>query len=116
VRKTLCLLLTSAIVAQAGLPNTPFRPRQYITRSGVARFIVPGKTTKAQCLAEYGAATSGTIMTRPRPSTPVEGLRWVKVYKDPPDLAILTIYFDRKGVAMQYAFRGTGMITNDRIP
>ncbi|MGI9088130.1 MAG: hypothetical protein ACR2HH_10400 [Chthoniobacterales bacterium] len=115
MRKAFWLLLASAIVAQAGLPNTLVGPAQYITRSGVARFIVGGKTTKAQCLAEYGPATSDTLMTKPRPNTPVEGPRWVKVYKGPPDLAILTIYFDRNSVAMGYAFRGTGMITNDYV-
>ena len=75
----------------------------------VEHFIVKGKTTKPEIIAEFGVPTTETVMHSDLPYAPYETIAYSKVYFS--EVAILTIQLDRRGVVTSYTFTGTGPIT-----
>lgn len=104
------LILTNCAAPPAGPPVNR------ITRARVERFLIKGKTTKSQVLAEFGAPSNSTIMNTSTPTItpnaiPYETIAYTKVYSTfPMDVVSLIVQLDRKGVVIGYIFTGQGRV------
>jgi hypothetical protein len=109
------LLAVAVCLASCATPQQPREER--ITRDRVERFIIKGKTTKAEVIAAFGSPANTTIMSTSIPTTtpnaiPYETISYAKVYSSfPMDVVSLIVQLDHKGTVIGYIFTG-----QERVP
>ena len=100
-------------LASCATPPAPAKDER-ITRERVERFIIKGKTTKEQVIAEFGPPANTTIMSMSIPTThpdaiPYETMAYTKVYSIfPTEVISLIIQLDRRGIVIGFIFSGQG--------
>ena len=109
-RITIMLALAACLTSCA----TP-QPEQHekpLTQERVERFIVKGKTTKNEVIAEFGPPSTTTITNMSLPATvssavPYETLSYSKVNSMfPVHVSTLLVQLDRRGIVVGYIFSG----------
>jgi hypothetical protein len=102
----LALFLTNCAAPQSESPNAE------ITRERVERFLIKGKTTKEQVIAEFGPPASTTLTNMALPNSvastvPYETLGYSKIYSTfPVHVVTLMVQLDRRGGVIGYIFSG----------
>lgn len=85
------------------------QPLRVLNRERVEKFIIKGKTTKSQVIAEFGWPKSSTITATDLRNGAHEILTYSEIYFT--GSAILMVYVDRAGIVTNYIFSGSGVIT-----
>ncbi len=111
------ILITLALAASlTSCATPPVQQEAHITRERVERFMVKGKTTKAEVIAEFGEPANSTIMNTSIPTTnpkaiPYETIAYTKVYSVfPMNSVSLIVQFDRAGIVIGYIFTGQNRV------
>lgn len=107
------ILISAALAAcltSCAAPEVPKENR--ITQERVEGFIVKGKTTKEQVIAEFGPPSTTTITSMSIPTThpeaiPYETMGYSKIYsRFPVQVVVLMVQLDRRGTVIGYIFSG----------
>jgi hypothetical protein len=107
--KTITLYIMIALLIGCATQPAPVEQIKFLTRDRVERFMVKGKTTKAQVIAEFGWPSTTTVSSSDQPGVPYEILTYTKVYFTA--TAVLMVYINRAGVVTNYIFSGSGALT-----
>jgi hypothetical protein len=114
--KLLTLILTGALlVGCAALEPGSLRP-SVITRAQVDRYIVKGKTTKADLIREFGLPDTTTLMSSLLPGmdlvpVPYELLSYSKIYLQyPTTVSTLKVVVTKQEIVADYFFSGSEVL------
>ena len=115
--KLLPLILVSVLLAGcATLDPGKLRPA-IITRAQVDRYIVKGKTTKADLIREFGFPDTTTLMSSLIPgidlvAVPYELLSYSKIYLQfPTTVSTLKVVVTKQEIVADYFFSGSEVLT-----
>jgi hypothetical protein len=106
------ILLIFLLFALTNCATTERPPDAEINRERVERFLVKGKTTKEQVIAEFGPPATTTLTNMALPNSvasmvPYETLGYSKIYSTfPVHVVTLMVQLDKRGVLIGYIFSG----------